>query len=32
MRLLLLLPFVGLLLVPLYNDETPELTGFPFFV
>jgi hypothetical protein len=31
MRLLLLLPFVGLLWVPFYNGLTPELFGFPFF-
>jgi len=31
MRFLLLLPFIGLLAVPLYNRETPELFGFPFF-
>jgi hypothetical protein len=31
MRLLLLLPFIGLLIVPLYNAETPEFAGFPFF-
>jgi hypothetical protein len=31
MRLLLLLPFIGLLAVPLYNREAPELFGFPFF-
>jgi hypothetical protein len=31
MRLLLLLPFVGLLIVPLFNSETPALAGFPFF-
>ncbi|MGN6527203.1 MAG: DUF3311 domain-containing protein [Burkholderiaceae bacterium] len=31
MRLLLLLPFIGLLAVPLYNSETPEFAGFPFF-
>ena len=29
--LLLLLPFAGLLAVPLYNRETPSLLGFPFF-
>lgn len=29
--LLLLLPFAGLLAVPLYNRETPTLLGFPFF-
>jgi len=31
MRLLLLLPFIGLLAVPLFNTETPEFAGFPFF-
>jgi len=31
MRLLLLLPFIGLLIVPLFNSETPEIGGFPFF-
>ena len=31
MRLLLLLPFLGLLAVPLFNAETPVLAGFPFF-
>lgn len=31
MRLLLLLPFIGLLWVPFYNDELPTLLGFPFF-
>ena len=31
MRILLLLPFLGLLLTPLYNAETPTLFGFPFF-
>jgi hypothetical protein len=31
MRLLLLLPFLGLLVVPLFNSETPEFLGFPFF-
>jgi len=30
-RILLLLPFLGLLLTPLYNAETPTLFGFPFF-
>ncbi|MEP6502708.1 MAG: DUF3311 domain-containing protein [Betaproteobacteria bacterium] len=28
---LLLLPFIGLLAVPLYNREEPGLFGFPFF-
>ena len=31
MRLLLLLPFLGLLAVPLFNSETPTFAGFPFF-
>jgi hypothetical protein len=31
MWLLLLLPFVGLLWVPFYNDRLPEFMGFPFF-
>jgi hypothetical protein len=31
MRLLLLLPFIGLLWVPFYNRELPSLWGFPFF-
>ena len=31
MRLLLLLPFIGLLAVPMFNLETPEIAGFPFF-
>lgn len=30
-RLLLLLPFFGLLWVPLYNREGPTMLGFPFF-
>ncbi len=30
-RLLLLLPFIGLLWVPFYNSAEPELWGFPFF-
>jgi uncharacterized protein DUF3311 len=28
---LLLLPFIGLLWVPLYNSMEPALFGFPFF-
>ncbi len=28
---LLLLPFIGLLWVPIYNRTTPALLGFPFF-
>jgi Protein of unknown function (DUF3311) len=31
MWILLLLPFIGLLWVPLYNFEAPALFGFPFF-
>ena len=31
MRLILLLPFVGLLWVPFYNFSEPSLFGFPFF-
>jgi hypothetical protein len=30
-RLLLLVPYVGLLWVPFYNARTPALWGFPFF-
>ncbi|MBC7396857.1 MAG: DUF3311 domain-containing protein [Bdellovibrionales bacterium] len=30
-RLLLLLPFLGLLAVPFYNRAEPEFAGFPFF-
>ena len=30
-RLLLLIPFVGLLWVPFYNFTEPSLFGFPFF-
>ncbi|MCI0465585.1 MAG: DUF3311 domain-containing protein [Beijerinckiaceae bacterium] len=29
--LLLLMPFAGLALVPLYNKAAPALFGFPFF-
>jgi hypothetical protein len=29
--LLLLVPFVALLIVPIYAHEKPELFGFPFF-
>jgi hypothetical protein len=29
--LLLLVPFAGLLWVPIYADAKPELFGFPFF-
>ena len=31
MKFLLALPFIGLLWVPFYNQETPALFGFPFF-
>ena len=31
MRVLLLLPFIGLLWLPFYNSELPALLGFPFF-
>ena len=31
MWVLLLLPFAGLLWVPLYNHAGPEFMGFPFF-
>ncbi len=31
LNLLLLLPFVGLLWVPLYDKADPALLGFPFF-
>ncbi|SEQ56510.1 Protein of unknown function [Faunimonas pinastri] len=31
MRYLLLLPFIGLLLVGIYNSDAPRLFGFPFF-
>lgn len=30
-RWLFLIPFLALLLVPLYNREEPYLLGFPFF-
>ncbi|MCP3388418.1 DUF3311 domain-containing protein [Bradyrhizobium sp. CCGB12] len=30
-RLLLLLPFIGLMIVPFYNIREPHLFGFPFF-
>jgi hypothetical protein len=30
-RWLLLLPFIGLLYVPIYNRADPPLWGFPFF-
>lgn len=31
MRFLLLVPFIGLLWVPFYNQSLPTLFGFPFF-
>ncbi len=31
MALLLLLPFIGLLWIPFYNQTEPSLFGFPFF-
>lgn len=31
MRILLVLPFIGLLWVPFYNRELPALFGMPFF-
>jgi hypothetical protein len=31
MRILLLVPFVGLLWLPFYNHSLPSLFGFPFF-
>lgn len=31
MRMLLLLPFLGLLAIPIFNSEAPEIAGFPFF-
>ncbi len=30
-RLLLLIPFIGLLWLPFYNFREPYLWGFPFF-
>jgi Protein of unknown function (DUF3311) len=30
-RLLLIVPFIGLLWVPFYNHTDPQLWGFPFF-
>jgi hypothetical protein len=30
-RLLLILPFIGLLWLPFYNKTDPEIWGFPFF-
>lgn len=30
-RLLLLLPFLGLLWVPIYNRQDPTVLGFPLF-
>lgn len=29
--LLLLVPYIGLLWVPIYNEKTPDFLGFPFF-
>jgi hypothetical protein len=31
MQILLLLPFIGLLVVQLYNRTEPSFLGFPFF-
>jgi Protein of unknown function (DUF3311) len=31
MKFLLVLPFIGLLWLPFYNDPLPSLWGFPFF-
>jgi hypothetical protein len=31
MKFLLVLPFIGLLWVPFYNDPLPAFAGFPFF-
>ena len=31
MKYLLILPFVGLLWLPFYNDTMPAILGFPFF-
>jgi hypothetical protein len=31
LALLLLLPFIGLLWIPFYNQAEPSLFGFPFF-
>lgn len=31
MWIILLLPFIGLLWVPFYNQAEPSLLGFPFF-
>jgi uncharacterized membrane protein len=30
-RILLVVPFIGLLWIPFYNQELPALFGFPFF-
>lgn len=30
-RILLLVPFVGLLWLPFYNFREPSIAGFPFF-
>ena len=31
LRVLLLLPFIGLLWIPFYNRVEPTILGFPFF-
>lgn len=31
MRILLILPFIGLLWLPFYNSPSPTWFGFPFF-
>ncbi len=31
MKLLLIVPFIGLLWVPFYNHALPDWAGFPFF-
>jgi hypothetical protein len=31
LRVLLLLPFIGLLWIPFYNRVDPTILGFPFF-
>ena len=31
LRVLLLLPFIGLLWIPFYNRADPTILGFPFF-
>jgi Protein of unknown function (DUF3311) len=30
-KLLLLVPLIGVLIPPIYNHHDPELLGFPFF-